>query len=153
MSRSEYDILLDLTEIGSSLQLYCRLVEDISVILQSKFSTVRQVLNLMALHYPNMPLNVQISFGYSRFLDLHLYNISASDNENETYGLCRVLAYKEISSFSQNFITKYSSLAARKFVIAITFAAASNGDFIKMTFPFQCFTAVQYILVLHTALQ
>ena len=100
LSRSEYDILLDLTEIGSSLKLYCRLVDDISIILQSEFSNVRKVLHLMASHYPDMPLNVQISFGYSRFLDLHLYNIDSAEYENETYGLCRVLAYKEMSSFS-----------------------------------------------------
>ena len=54
----------------------------------------------MALHYPEMPLNVQISLGYSRFLDLHVYNISAVEHEDETYTLCRVLAYKEVSSFS-----------------------------------------------------
>jgi len=100
LSRSEYDILLDLTEIGSSLQMYCRLVDDISVLLQSNFSNVRKVLNVMAFHYPDMTLNVQISFGYSRFLDIHLYNICGVEYENDSYGLCRVLAYKELSPFS-----------------------------------------------------
>ena len=54
----------------------------------------------MAFHYPDMPLNVQLSFGYSRFLDLHLYNINAIEYDSEHYALCRILAYKEISSFS-----------------------------------------------------
>ena len=48
--------------------MYCRLVDDISIVLQCEFSTVKRVIELMANHYPNMPLNVQVSFGYSRFL-------------------------------------------------------------------------------------
>ena len=53
----------------------------------------------MSAKYPNMPLNTQISFGYSRYLDLHIYNMDLHKN-TEHYGLCHVLAYKEISSFS-----------------------------------------------------
>ena len=99
LSRSEYIILQELTDISSAVFLYCRLVDDISIILQCEFPTVRRVLDLMANQYPNMLLNVQVSFGYSRFLDLHIYNIKTSQ-EDKYYRLCRVLAYKEISSFS-----------------------------------------------------
>ena len=53
----------------------------------------------MIKQYPMMPLNIQISFGYSRFLDLHLFNIM--DNfEKPTYQIVHTLAYKEHSSFS-----------------------------------------------------
>ena len=81
--------------------MYCRLVDDISIVLQCEFSNVKKIIELMATHYPNMPLNVQVSFGYSRFLYLHVYNMkSYCDNNVDYYQLCRVLAYKEMSSFS-----------------------------------------------------
>ena len=49
----------------------------------------------MAAHYPkSMPLNVQISFGYSHFLDLHIMNIPS-----EGMSLTTSLAYKELSQF------------------------------------------------------
>ena len=67
--------------------------------MQCDFSTVRHLLGVMATYYPNMPLNVQLSFGYSRFLDLHLYNVNVDKPIKETYSLSRVLAYKELSSF------------------------------------------------------
>ena len=107
LSRSEYDILMDLHDIASSVHLYCRLVDDISIVLQCGFSDVRKVMDVMASNYPNMPLNVQISFGYSRFLDLHVFNIN-NDVETEKYQLCRVLAYKEMSSF--NYVPRFSNI-------------------------------------------
>ena len=51
------------------VHLYCRLVDDISVITQGPFSQVVKLLELFAAKYPaQMPLNCQLSFGYSRFL-------------------------------------------------------------------------------------
>ena len=45
-----------------------------------------------------MPLNVQISMAYSRFLDLHIYNMKPA--KGQEYGLSTTLAYKEHSTFS-----------------------------------------------------
>ena len=111
LSRSEYDILLELTDISSSLHLYSRLVDDISVIMQGEFSDVRKVLETMATYYPKMPLNIQIRYGYSRFLDLHLYNKDALKTREREYTICRVLAYKEMTSFS--YIPKCSNIHER----------------------------------------
>ena len=96
--KSEYEILLELSKLSSSIHLYCRLVDDISVIIQGDFSTVRLVLQKMSLCYPQMPLNIQISFGYSRYLDLHMYNMEFEDQE--FYSPSTVLACKDISSFT-----------------------------------------------------
>ena len=46
--KSEYEILLELSKLSSSIHLYCRLVDDISVIIQGDFSTVRLVLQKMS---------------------------------------------------------------------------------------------------------
>ena len=95
LSRSEYEIISALCSMSSSsVLLYCRLVDDISAVVQGDFSKVNELLMLMAEKYPRMPLNVQISFGYSRFLDLHIYNMDMTAH-NDYYALCHVLAYKE----------------------------------------------------------
>ena len=103
---SEYHIMSKLSSLVSNVHLYCRLVDDISVVLQGGFSGVRDLLALMALEYPRMPLNCQISFGYSRFLDLHIYNICKS-NTNK-YKLVHSLAYKEHSTFA--YTSRYSNI-------------------------------------------
>ena len=97
LSCSEYDIVSEMSEI-TSLKLFTRLVDDVSIILQGGFHDVKKMIKTMADFYPNMPLNVQISFGYSRFLDLHIYNMDPGNNDAQ-YQLCNILAYKEISSF------------------------------------------------------
>ena len=75
LSASEFDILRFLVILKISLKLFVRLVDDISVVHQGDFSKTIQLIELMVEHYPEMPLNFQISFGYSRFLDLHIYNM------------------------------------------------------------------------------
>ena len=65
---------------------------------QGDFNGVRELLKLMASNYPNMPLNCQLSFGYSRFLDLHIYNICK--DKSDDYKLVHSLAYKEHSTFA-----------------------------------------------------
>ena len=100
LARSEFDIISKLVNLSSSVKMYCRLVDDISSIVQGEFQDVLGLLKLMADNYPKMPLNVQVSFGYSRFLDLHIYNIDVDEAQNDNYKLCHVLAYKEISSFT-----------------------------------------------------
>ena len=75
LSRSEFVILLLLRSLDLKLNLFVRLVDDISIIHQGDFRKTIQLIELMVKQYPEMPLNFQISFGYSRFLDLHVYNI------------------------------------------------------------------------------
>ena len=87
-----------MSKISLNVHLYCRLVDDISVIVQGDFAEVVSLVELMAAKYPQMPLNVQISFGYSRFLDLHIYNICSKSERD--YKLVHSLAYKEHSSFA-----------------------------------------------------
>ena len=71
----ELDLLYD-ADISSSLHFYYRLVDDISTAVQGKFTSVINVVQKMAEIYPStMPLNIQISFGYSHFLDSHVSNM------------------------------------------------------------------------------
>ena len=80
------------------LHLYARLVDDISIVAQGEISDVKKLLNIMSERYPTMPLNFQISFGYSRFLDLHVYNFLPLVPD-ERYALTTTLAYKDNSTF------------------------------------------------------
>jgi hypothetical protein len=58
-------------------------------------------LELFSIKYPlQMPLNCQLSFGYSRFLDLHIYNLLDVNNPESSYKVSHTLAYKENSSFN-----------------------------------------------------
>ena len=51
----------------------------------------------MAAFYPKaMPLNIQISFGYSHFLDCHIFNFLQDSVE---VGLTTSLAYKQLAKF------------------------------------------------------
>ena len=72
LTTSEFEILSSLSSISLKVHLYCRLVDDISIVVQGSFPGVRELIYLLASEYPNMPLNVGISLGYSRFLDLHV---------------------------------------------------------------------------------
>ena len=74
LTRSELNIINFSRSIPLGIHLFCRLVDDISVLCQGDFEQVRILISTIARNYPNMPLNFQISFGYSRFLDLHIYN-------------------------------------------------------------------------------
>ena len=56
------------------------MVDDISAIFVCELDAVYSNLVVMALNYPEcMPLNIQISFGYSRFLDLSLIKLHQID--------------------------------------------------------------------------
>ena len=111
LTNSEFQILSSLSSISLNIHLYCRLVDDISVVVQGNFRGVRDLLDLMVLHYPNMPLNFQISFGYSRFLDLHIYNICKHNTQKSKYQLVHSLAYKEHSTFS--YTSMHSNIHSR----------------------------------------
>ena len=55
---------------------YQRMEDDISAIFVFGLDDVHANLGVMASNYPEcMPLNIQISFGYSRFLDLSLMKL------------------------------------------------------------------------------
>ena len=86
-----------LSKVKSDLLYYYRLVDDISLAVNGKFSMVKTLLNKMARAYPvAMPLNIQISFGYSHFLDSHVFNFL---QPNQPYSLTTSLAYKPLSRF------------------------------------------------------
>ena len=90
---SEIKVLQKLQHQSIKMQMYSRLVDDISVIYQGDFKVVKIILHTMAMEYPDMVLNVQLSFGYSRFLDLHIHN------NLSTKTITHSLAYKTNSSF------------------------------------------------------
>jgi hypothetical protein len=91
----ELDLLS--SPIREDLMFYYRLVDDISLALNGPFSKVRTLVESMALVYPHeMPLNIQISFGYSHFLDSHVYNFLQSTSVNS---FTTSLAYKPLSKF------------------------------------------------------
>ena len=77
------------------------MVDDISAIFVCNLDVVQSNLMIMAQHYPEcMPLNIQISFGYSRFLDLSLIKLRQVDCNSR---------FKELSQF--NYVPFNSNVA------------------------------------------
>ena len=104
----ELDLLYD-ADISSSLHFYYRLVDDISTAVQGKFTSVISVVQKMAEIYPStMPLNIQISFGYSHFLDSHVNNMLQAGSVTS---LTTSLAYKPLSKFE--YVPYCSNIAPR----------------------------------------
>ena len=114
LTRSEYEILFLVHVLDLKIHLYTRLVDDISIVCQGEFDGVLSLLNVMSERYPSMPLNVQISMKYSRFLDPHLYNMEKECDDS--YELTTNLAYKEHSTFT---FTPESSNIHKKYKTAI----------------------------------
>ena len=132
LSNCEFEILKISLSLDMNFKLYVRLVDDISVVIQNNFSSTIDFIQLMVKHYPNMPLNFQLSFGYSRFLDLHLYNIM-DDFEKPDYQITHTLAYKEHSSFSytpqySNIHSKYKHAAVPIYMYRIHTRCNRNED-------------------------
>ena len=106
---SELELLQD-DGIKSSLYYYYRLVDDISATTCGQFKVLRSLVDKMAQVYPrSMPLNIQLSFGYSHFLDSHVFNLYQPSPSNR---LTTSLAYKPLSRFdyvpfSSNIHPKY----------------------------------------------
>ena len=91
----ELQILYD--DLASSCQYYYRMVDDVSTAVVGDFSNVRKIITLFSKFYPDtMPLNIQISFGYSRFLDQHLLKFLCPGS---SFKLTTSLAYKALSLF------------------------------------------------------
>ena len=97
LARTELEILSSPYAFIADVKEYSRMVDDISTIVQGDFSSTVKLLILMARLYPDMPLNIQLSFCYSRFLDIHLYNIYTPSIEY--YNLHTTLAWKDMNSF------------------------------------------------------
>ena len=98
--------LLD-SPIRRRLLSYNRMVDDISLVLDGPFQNVRVLLDKMAHVYPDsMPLNIQISFGYSHYLDSHVYKLLQSSPVNR---LTTSLAYKPLAKF--DFVPFSSNIA------------------------------------------
>jgi hypothetical protein len=90
----EYNILSSI----SGCCFYQRMVDDVSIIFICDLSTVHANLELMASKYPSsMPLNIQISFGYSRFLDLSIVKLFQNDPSSSIFHT--FLCYKELTQF------------------------------------------------------
>ena len=67
---SELEIIRRIKSSSLKVHLYCRLVDDISVLVQGPFTDVESLLDTIGSGYPShMPLNCQLSFGYMRFLE------------------------------------------------------------------------------------
>ena len=91
----EVDLLT--SPVRKALLSYYRMVDDISLVHDGPFSQVRALLVKMAEIYPkSMPLNIQVSFGYSRYLDSHVNNFLQSSPVNK---LTTSLAYKALAKF------------------------------------------------------
>ena len=85
------------SSISKDLLFYYRLVDDISLAIHGNFSKVRSLLDKLAAVYPHaMPLNIQISFGYSHYLDSHVYNFLQKQTPNR---FTTSLSYKPLSRF------------------------------------------------------
>ena len=98
-----------LSKVKTKLHYYYRMVDDISLAINGEFSTVKKVLIEMAKAYPRaMPLNIQVSFGYSHFLDSHINNFL---QPCDPYKLTTSLAYKPLSRF--NYVPFNSNIAPR----------------------------------------
>ena len=89
------------------------MVDDISCIIFGPFTQVEEILEIMAEYYPHtMPLNVQISFNYSHYLDCHVQNMLKEETINK---ITLAVAYKELATFayspySSNISYRYKGL-------------------------------------------
>ena len=74
------------------------MVDDISILFNCDLATVYSNLVLMAENYPcSMPLNIQISFGYSRFLDLSLIKLFQLESNSRI--VHTFMCFKDLSQF------------------------------------------------------
>ena len=86
------------SSIAKKLLYYYRMVDDISTAVEGNFSYVKNLVQQLATSYPStMPLNIQISFGFSRYLDSNVFNLLQDKLDNR---LTTSLAYKPLSRFN-----------------------------------------------------
>ena len=96
--RSELEILSNLMFSSSKIHLYGRMVDDINIIYQGDFDGMTKILITMARFYPNMPLNLQISQVFGKFLDTSIYNFKSKDNAS--YNLTTTLLWKKLNTYN-----------------------------------------------------
>ena len=108
--RSELEILSNLTMQCSTIHYYGRMVDDISCIMQGSFDDLTKVLITMATTYPDMPLNVQISMNFSKFLDMNIYNFVYEERETY-YKLTTTLSWKKQNTY--NYISEQDNKSPR----------------------------------------
>merc|ERR1719450_1936577 len=107
------------------------MVDDISIIFDGPFSSVMELIGEMAAVYPkNMPLNIQISFGYSRFLDCHINNYLQKSAVNK---ITTSLAYKQLAKFdyvpfSSNISPTYKGCVVPSFLHRVRERCSLSGD-------------------------
>ena len=91
---AEYRILSALP----NCMFYLRMVDDISAIFVCGLDDVHDNLRVMASNYPAcMPLNIQISFGYSRFLDLSLIKLPQLESNSRI--VHTFMCFKDLTQF------------------------------------------------------
>jgi hypothetical protein len=91
---SEFRIL----SVIPNCSVYQRMVDDISAIFFCDLDIVYSNLVIMAKNYSGcMPLNIQISFGYSRFLDMSIIKLLQDDSSSHI--IHTFLCFKELSQF------------------------------------------------------
>ena len=71
----------------------------IALLVCRTFQSLSDIIGLMVKYYPMMDLNIQISFGYSKYLDTHLLNIPDS-GPTQGYSIFKTLLCKSQSSFT-----------------------------------------------------
>ena len=92
------ELVLLSSPIADKLMHYYRMVDDISTAVSGDFTFVRKLVHKLSDVYPTaMPLNIQLSFGYSRFLDSHVLNLLQESPDNR---FTTTLAYKPLSRFN-----------------------------------------------------
>ena len=109
--RSEFELLAGLTLECSTIHYYGRMVDDISCVIQGSFDDMTKVLIKMATTYPDMPLNVQISQNFSKFLDLNIYNFYDAAGSDEKYQLTTTLSWKKQNTY--NYISEKDNKCPR----------------------------------------
>ena len=108
--RSEIELLSTITLHSAKIHYYGRMVDDVSVVLQGSYDDLTKVLITMATTYPNMPLNVQISQNFSKFLDMNVFNFIDVEHE-DSYKLTTTLSWKKQNSY--NYVSEQDNKSPR----------------------------------------
>ena len=125
----ELQILYD--DLAGNCQYYYRMVDDVSTAVVGDFSNVRKIITLFSKFYPDtMPLNIQISFGYSRFLDQHVLKFL---HPGSSFKLTTSLAYKALSLFeyvpySSNISPRYKGCIVPSFLNRVVRRCTDRPD-------------------------
>jgi len=107
------------------------MVDDLSTAVKGDFSNVRKMITLFSEAYPDsMPLNIQISFGYSRFLDMHIFKNLKNEADLK---MTTSLAYKPLARFEyvpyhSNISSRYKGCVVSSFLNRVHRRCTEQGD-------------------------